>query len=60
MELMDHSPSKGKKLQFVALVMGLSFGQAPATIGDDGIGSIIMGLVEDSPQTRPIHIGVQL
>ena len=40
--------------------MGLSLGQTPSGIGDDGIGPIIMGLVEDSPKTIPTSIGVQL
>ena len=59
-EILDHSPHKDKKLQFVGWVMGLSLGQAPASIGVDGIGPIIMDLGEDSPQVRPACIGVQL
>ena len=59
MEPLDHSSLKRKKLQFVGWVMGLSLGQAPASIGDDSIGPII-GLTEDSAQTRPTSIGVQL
>ena len=49
--LMKHylSPLKSEKLQFVGLVMGLSLGQAPASIGDDGTSPVIMGLVKDSP-----------
>ena len=58
MELLDHSPLKGKKLQFVGWVMGLSLGQTPAGIGDNGIHPIITGLVENSPQARPTGIGV--
>ena len=53
MELLNHSPLKSKKFQFVGWVMGLSLGQTPAGIGDDGISPVIMGLVEDSPQLDP-------
>ena len=60
MELLDHSPLKSEKLQFVGWVMGLSLGQSPAGIGNDGIDPIIMALVEGSPQARPTIIGVQL
>ena len=60
MKLPDHRPLKGKKFQFVGWVMGLSLGQGPANIGDDGISPIIMCLVEDSPQARPTCIGMQL
>ena len=59
-ELLDHSPLKGKKLQFVGWVKGHSLGQAPASIGDDGIGSITPGVVEDSPKARPTCVSVQL
>ena len=57
MELLDHSPLKG---EFVGWVMGLSLGQAPASIGDDVISPTIPGLVEGSPQARPACISVQL
>ena len=40
--------------------MGLSLGQTPTGIVDDGISSIIMSLVEDSPQARHIIFSVQL
>ena len=37
MEHLDHSLLKSEKLQFVGWVMGLSLGQTPAGIEDDGI-----------------------
>ena len=40
--------------------MGLSLGQAAASIGADGISPVIMGLVDDNPQARPTSVGVQL
>ena len=58
-ELLDHSPLKGEKLQFVAGIMGLSLCQTATGIGDDSIGPIMMSLVEDSPQARPTCIAVQ-
>ena len=60
MEFLDHSPLKGEKLQFAGWVMGISLGQTPAGIKDDGIHPVIMGLVENSPWARPASIGVQL
>ena len=60
MRFLDHNPLKGEKLQFVGWVMGLNIGQAPASKGDDGISTVIKGLVKDSPQARPACIGVQL
>ena len=48
MELLNHSPLKNEKLQFVGWVMGLSLGQTPAGIGNDGISLVIMGLVPTS------------
>ena len=60
MEPLDHSPLKGEKLQFVGWVMGLSIGQAPASIGDDGTSPVIMDVVEDSPQAGPTCIGGSL
>ena len=59
MELLNHSPHKGEKLQFVDGVMGLSHGQTPAGIGDNGISPVVTSLVEDSPQTRPPSNDVQ-
>ena len=59
MELLEHSSRKSEKLWFVGWVMGLHLGQTPASIGDDGISPVIMGLVENSPQARPAFIGVQ-
>ena len=52
-DLLNHSPLKGEKLQFVGWVMGLSLGQAPAIICYDGISPIITGLVENSPRPDP-------
>ena len=49
-----------EKLQFVGWVMGLSLGQTPTGIGEDGIHPVIMDLDEDSPQARPASISVQL
>ena len=59
-ELMNYSPLKGEELKFVGWVMGLSLGQAPTGIGDDGISPNITGLVEDIPQARPACFSVQL
>ena len=58
MEVPDHGPLEGEKLQFVHGVMGLSLGQTPTGIGDDGISPIIMSLVEDSPQARLTSVSV--
>ena len=59
MELLNHSPLKSDKLKFVSLVMGLSLGQTPTGIGDDGISPIIPDLVQNSPQAITTSIGVQ-
>ena len=52
MEFLNHRPLKSEKFQFVGWVMALGLGQTPAGIGDDGIGPVIIGLVEDSLQAR--------
>ena len=39
--------------------MGLILCQTPTNIGDDGISPIIMSLVEDSHQARPMSVGMQ-
>ena len=49
MEFLYHGPLKGKKLQFMGKVVGLSLCQTPTDIGNDSIGPIIISLVEDSP-----------
>ena len=59
MEFLDHSPFEGEKLKFVGRVMRFSLCQAPTGIGDDSIHTIIMGLVEDSPQARPASVGME-
>ena len=60
MKLLNHSPLKNEKLQFVGWVMDLSLNQTPAGIGDNGISLVIPDLVEDSPKVKPISISVQL
>ena len=60
MELLNYSPLKSVKLQFVGWVMDLSLGKVPASTGDDGISPVTMGLVEDSARPDPPSIGVQL
>ena len=59
MEFLNHSPLKGKKLQLMGGVVSLSLCLTPTGIGNGGIGSVIMSLVEDSPQTRLTSISVQ-
>ena len=49
MEFLNHGPLKGKKLQFMGAVVGLSLCQTPTGIGTDSISPIIMSLAEDSP-----------
>ena len=49
MEFLNHSPLKGEKLQFMGRVVGLSLCETPTGRGDDGISSVIICLVEDSP-----------
>ena len=59
MEFLDHSPLEGEELQFVGRVMRFSLCQTPAGIGDDSTCTIIMSLIEDSPQARPTSISVE-
>ena len=59
MKFLNHGPLKGKKLQFMGGIMGLSICQTPSGIGNDGIGPIVTSLVEDSPQVRPASVSVQ-
>ena len=60
MKLFNSSPLEGEKFQFVGGVMGFGLCQAPTSIGYDCICTILMGLVEDSSQARPISISVEL
>ena len=60
MEFLDHGPLEGKKFQFVGRVVGFNLCQTPASIGNNGIHTVIMCLVEDSPQAIPASIGVEL
>ena len=59
MEFLDHNPFEGEKLQFVGVVMRFSLCQTPTSVGDDSIHTIIMSLIEDSPQVRPTSIGIE-
>ena len=59
MILLNYSPLKDKKLQLMGRVAGLSLCQTPTGIGNDDFSSVIMSLVEDSPQARPASISVQ-
>ena len=59
MEFLDHSPLEGEKLQFVGGVVRFSLCQTPIGIGNDGISTIIMSLVEDSPQARPTSVSME-
>ena len=56
----DYCPLEGKKFQLVCAVMGFGLGQAPANTCYYCICSIFMGLIEDSSQTRPTDISVEL
>ena len=60
MELLNYSPLKGEKFQFMDRVMGFSLCHAPTSIGYDCIHTILVGLVEDCPQARPISISMEL
>ena len=60
MELLHYSPLKGEKFQFMGWVMGFSLCQALTSIGCDCICTILVGLVEDGPQTRPTGISMEL
>ena len=59
MEFLNHSLFEGEKLQPVGRLMRFSLCQAPAGIGDQSVHTIIMSLVEDSPQARPAHVGME-
>ena len=56
---LDHDTLKGRKLQLMARVVGFSLCEVPTGAGYDSISTIIMSLIEDSPQTRPTSIGMQ-
>ena len=60
MEFFNYCSLEGKKSQIVYWVMGFSLGQVPTSIGHYCVCAIFMGLVEDSSQTRPTSIGVEL
>ena len=60
MELLNYSPLKGEKFQFMSRLMGFGICQAPTSIGYDCIHTMLRGLVEDSPQARPTSIGIEL
>ena len=60
MEFFDYHPLEGEKFQLVCRVMGFSLVQASTGIGYYSICAILMGLVEDSSQTRATGISVRL
>ena len=60
MEYFDYHPLEGEKFQLVCRVVGLSLAQAPTGIGYYSICAILMDLVENSFQTRPTGINVEL
>ena len=59
MECFDYHPLEGEKFQLVYWVVGLSLAQAPTGLGYYSICAILMGLIENSYQTRPIDISVE-
>ena len=59
MKFLSYCPLEGEKLQFMGGVVGFSLCQTHAGIGNDGIITVIMSLVEDSPQARPASVSVQ-
>ena len=59
MEVLNHSPLMGEKLQYMGGVVGVSLCQAPTGVGNDSFGSIIKSLVEDCHQARLTSIGVE-
>ena len=59
MEFFDYHSLEDKKFQLVDGVMGLSLAQASTGIGYYSICAILMGLVEDSSQTRATGISVK-
>ena len=60
MELSNYLPLEGEKFQLVCWVVGLSLAQAPTGIGYNSICAILMGLMENSSQTRSTGISVEL
>ena len=60
MEFFDYHLLEGKKFWLVCRVVGLSLAQALNVIGYYSICAILMGLVENSSQTRPIGMSVEL
>ena len=60
MEFFNYCSLKGEKFQLVHRVVGLSLVQAPTGIGYYSICTILMSLVENSSQTRPTGISVEL
>ena len=60
MECFDYCPPEGEKFQLVCRAVGLSIAQAPTGIGYYSICAILVGLVENSSQTRPTGISVEL
>ena len=59
MEHFEYHPFEGKKFQLMCRAMGFGLGQAPTSIGYYSICAILMGLVENSSQTRPTGISVE-
>ena len=59
MKFLNHSPLKGKKLQLIGGAVDFSLCQAPTGVGNDGIGPVIMSLIEYSAQTRPTSVCMQ-
>ena len=58
-KFLDYSQFEGEKLQFMGRVVRFSLSQTPNGIGNDGIYTIIMSLVEHSPQARPTSISME-
>ena len=56
----DYCPLEGEKLQIVCWVVGLSLAQASTDISYYSICAILTGLVENSSQTSPTGISVEL
>ena len=60
MKFLYYSPLGGEKFHFMGRVVRFDLGQIPTGIGDASIHTIIMSLVEDSPQARPASISMEL
>ena len=60
MEFFNYHPLKGEKFQLVHQIVGLSLAQVPTGIGYYSICAILVGLVENSSQTRMTGIHVEL